>query len=93
MNIPDKCTECAKCCCNLDAKWVEVTFIDSLSIPCYLTQKGDVEPFAMRMVNNRCIALKGKLCSIYENRPTICRTVQPGDAICLSSLLTIKDFD
>jgi Fe-S-cluster containining protein len=38
--------------------------------------------------DGRCIALRGTLgkrvsCGIYRERPTPCRRVQPGDALCL----------
>lgn len=38
--------------------------------------------------NGRCLSLRGALggevsCRIYADRPTPCRSVQPGDALCL----------
>ena len=37
--------------------------------------------------DNRCVALRGALgkatrCAIYRDRPSPCRRVQPGDALC-----------
>ncbi len=45
----------------------------------------------MKMRDNRCVCLSGSLgqsvsCLIYNNRPTICRQVQPGDSICLQAI-------
>jgi len=42
----------------------------------------------LRLTNDgRCVALAGAFgkdvrCQVYSHRPTPCRTVQPGDALC-----------
>ena len=84
------CQRCGACCTNKeDNKWVEVTESDAIRIDPSLLQSGDIETFAMRQREDGCcIALQGDVnslcrCMIYENRPTICRTVQQGDDICL----------
>ncbi len=84
------CQLCGACCANPeDDKWVEVTLEDAKNIPASMLQEGDIQPYAMEQtITGRCVAHVGGVgaenyCSIYENRPAICRTVQPGDAICL----------
>jgi len=86
------CMECGACCTHpVDLKWVEVTKKDAEHIFPHFLQEGDREMYAMKMLVNRCCCLVGTVgksckCAIYDNRPTICRTVQPGDELCLSSL-------
>ena len=91
MKIPNECKGCGACCINKDSKWIEVNLIDSVRIPGEFLQQGDIEPFAMKQTENgRCVCLdKNNNCSIYDIRPTICRTVQKGDSICLNSLAAI----
>jgi Fe-S-cluster containining protein len=89
IQVPNKCEGCGACCAHKgDDKWVEVTAHDALHIPDQFLQPGDIEPFAMRQTSDgRCICLgDDKRCLIYENRPAICRAVQRGDSICLTSL-------
>jgi len=91
LNIIPSCTQCGACCCNPDPKWIEVTSSDVEYLDVRLIQSGDIEPYAMLMLGNRCISLEGEIgcatrCLVYPSRPAICRKVQPGDAICLASL-------
>jgi len=84
------CTSCGACCTNPDPKWVEVTNSDAEHISPDMLQQGDILPYAMKMTDGICCALEGILgaevrCSIYPNRPTICRVVQIGDHICNQS--------
>jgi uncharacterized protein len=44
----------------------------------------------MKMVGGRCAALGGDAlhrfsCSVYEDRPTLCRALEPGGAACLEA--------
>lgn len=86
------CQTCGACCYHrIDDKWIEVTEQDSLSISHDLLQDGDIAKYSMKMRDNRCVCLSGSLgqsvsCLIYNNRPTICRQVQPGDSICLQAI-------
>ncbi len=91
MKIPVECKGCGACCINKDRKWIEVTLTDSIIIPKEFLQPGDIQPFAMKQAEDgRCICLdKYNNCSIYEIRPTICRTVQKEDKICLNSLAAV----
>jgi len=83
------CQKCGACCVNpQDSKWIEVTASDAKNINPFLLQNGDIEPYAMKQTDSgRCIAFIGKVggdcgCSIYSNRPSICKAVQPYDDIC-----------
>lgn len=91
MKLPIDCKGCGACCLNKDNKWIEVTLTDSVRIPKEFLQSGDIELFAMKQTENgRCVCLdKDNNCSIYDIRPTICRTVQKSDSICLDSLAAI----
>jgi Fe-S-cluster containining protein len=93
MILPIKCETCGACCINkFDSKWVEVSNEDSFYINKEYLQEGDILPFAMKQdEKGRCVCLdKNNRCSIYENRPKICRTVQMGDEICIKSLIAAK---
>lgn len=73
--------------------WVEVYDGDELLGRSDLVKKHvvyDPDGVAhLRMAEDgRCLALRGApgrevTCSIYHHRPTPCRVVQPGDALCL----------
>jgi len=83
------CQKCGACCSNpLDPKWIEVTEEDAKHISDDLLQPGDMHKYAMKQnPNGRCVALEGEIgqscgCTIYPNRPAICRAVQPHDNIC-----------
>ncbi len=92
------CVRCGACCCNIDKNraldyrdYVEVEPRDVLRkekklLPIYVVYNEDNQPH-MRMRNNRCIALRGRLgkkvaCEIYAFRPSGCRRVKAGDAEC-----------
>jgi Fe-S-cluster containining protein len=87
-----ECRGCGACCTNSDDwKWIEVTEEDAKLIPEYLLQEGDIEKYAMSQYwAGECICLKNNgECSIYEQRPTICRKVQRGDDVCMAALAQI----
>ena len=68
------CRECGNCCRSLQ---VEFKKSELLSIAKTLGQS--IEAFEKRhmsdgKVNPPCPMLDGKLCSIYENRPEVCRS-------------------
>ena len=82
------CKKCGACCAYKDPKWIEVQNDDAVNIPKDMLQTGDVFDLAMAMGEGRCCALKGEIgkqveCIIYEFRPSICRSVTPGHALCL----------
>ena len=73
--------------------WVEVYDGDEILERADLVRKHIVRDsegvLHLRLADDgRCLALRGALgrevtCTIYRHRPTPCRTVQPGDALCL----------
>lgn len=92
IKIPN-CLECGVCCTHKDdSKWIQVSKDDTHNINREYLNDGDIELFAMKMVDFRCICLEGLVlkdckCIIYDNRPTICREVKPGDDVCIESLV------
>ncbi len=75
------CSTCAACCCQL-----EVMLITDTGVPERFIETdewgGDV---MARLDDGWCAALDrdSMLCSIYENRPLICREFEMGEADCL----------
>jgi Fe-S-cluster containining protein len=75
------------------AWWVEVRDDDVILGRADLVKKHVVRDAAgvphLRIASDgRCLALRGALgkdveCGIYHHRPSPCRKVQPGDALCL----------
>ena len=88
------CQKCGACCLSkTDNKWIEVSEEDAKNIDPSLLQEGDIEKYAMKQTDQGiCAALKGNVklfcwCSIYENRPLICRKIQPKDNVCMTAKL------
>lgn len=82
-----KCTGCGECCTGSPGYvWVSPTEADAiakrLGIPVeefikkYTRRVGDRLSLTERLRNKKydCVFLEGKRCSIYEDRPTQCRT-------------------
>ena len=75
------------------ADWVEIAATDHLLERADLVRKHvtyDIHgvPHLRLAPDGRCLALRGALgrdvaCTIYGERPTPCRKVQPGDRLCL----------
>ena len=68
------CTQCANCCRSL-----QIEFQKSELHAIAKTLSQSIEAFEKQsmsegMVNPPCPMLNGKLCSIYENRPEVCRS-------------------
>jgi Fe-S-cluster containining protein len=73
--------------------WVEIADDDAILKHADLVRKHVVRdaegvPHLRLAPDGRCIALRGALghrveCTIYRDRPTPCRRVQPGDPRCL----------
>ena len=68
------CKQCANCCRSLHAE-----FKKSELLHIAMTLGQSIEVFEKQFmsegeVNPPCPMLDGKLCSIYENRPEVCRT-------------------
>jgi Fe-S-cluster containining protein len=72
--------------------WVEIAEDDRILERVDLTRKHVVRdaagvPHLRLAADGRCLALRGALgrdtrCAIYADRPSPCRRVQPGDALC-----------
>jgi Fe-S-cluster containining protein len=72
--------------------WVEVAEDDRLLRRADLVRKhvvrdADGVPHLRLAADGRCLALRGAVgrdvsCAIYNDRPSPCRRVQPGDALC-----------
>jgi len=75
------------------AYWVEIAEDDAILGRADLVRKhvvhdGDGVPHLRIVDDGRCLALRGAVgkqvgCTIYHHRPSPCRTVQPGDELCL----------
>ena len=81
---------------NRDAEfpwWVEIAATDQLLeraelVRTLVIRDAEGVPHLRLAPDGRCLALRRSLegrtsCAIYPDRPTPCRTVQPGDALCL----------
>lgn len=93
------CNTCGACCINLPSNraegfvaWVEIADDDRIlarpDLVARLVHEIDGVPHLKLAPDGRCAALRGALgrstrCSIYRDRPSPCRTVQPGDELCL----------
>jgi len=87
-----ECTECGACCFSSLPTYARVLGDDHARLAdaaerltvfhgnrCYL-----------RLVDGRCAALRVEggrfLCSVYERRPEVCRSLAPGSAECLAEI-------
>jgi Fe-S-cluster containining protein len=74
------------------ASWVEIEDGDNILSPADLVKKlvvrdADGVPHLCLAADGRCMALRGApgrdvRCAIYSDRPSPCRRVQAGDALC-----------
>ncbi|MDT3735945.1 MAG: YkgJ family cysteine cluster protein [Denitratisoma sp.] len=81
--IPD-CVACGGCCAWSETWPVLMGEGDGAGIPDDLI---DVEQWRMQSWGHRCAALEGELgcrvrCTVYENRPLVCREFQAGSDDC-----------
>lgn len=76
------CSNCQACCCRL-----EVMLISNTGVPAHLiaTDAWGGEVMARRD-DGWCAALDREtlMCTIYENRPTICRDFEMGEHECVT---------
>ena len=81
--VPD-CQSCGACCAF---SWEWPAFIgpgDGEDIPAHMVEDG-----RMRCHGDRCVALAGRLgvdvhCTVYADRPLVCREFTAGDDECLA---------
>jgi Fe-S-cluster containining protein len=81
------CLRCGACCAffRVAFHWSEAEGVTGGNVPLALTEKLDPHRLAMRGTNAakpRCVALVGVVghvahCGVYEQRPSVCREVQP----------------
>jgi Fe-S-cluster containining protein len=88
-----ECLRCGACCFSRGERYVPVTG------SCHQRLGDDAESLTqffgnrcfMRMQDDHCAALhitaEGRyVCSVYERRPEVCRTLERGGASCLAEL-------
>jgi len=81
------CISCGACCAHYRAAfyWAEADDTEGGTVPVELTDRLDLHRRVMKGTNRpqpRCIALHGEIgrcvsCTIYEQRPSICREFFP----------------
>ena len=79
------CLRCGACCTVFRASfyWAEADDATRGGVPAALTARAGALRRAMRRrPDGRCVALRGKpgrrvCCSIYERRPSVCRSFEP----------------
>ena len=94
--MPLDCIKCGACCCYSDT-W-----------PQFQTDESDTSGVTEELINgselrmkcngDRCIALKGTLfesvsCSIYKNRPLVCREFLADTKICKKVRNWVKNLE
>ena len=78
-----RCSACQACCCRLEVMIISDTGVPQRYID---TDEWGSEVMA-RLDDGWCAALNRDtlMCSIYENRPWICRALQMGSDECISA--------
>jgi uncharacterized protein len=81
------CQSCGACC-SYSANWPRFTIEDDAALNLIPSALVNERLCGMRCEGERCCALEGKVgdataCRIYEVRPEVCRTCQPGDTECI----------
>jgi Fe-S-cluster containining protein len=66
-------------------------------IPASVGRESEPKRF-MKMTHGRCIALSTVtpnrfLCTVYEDRPVLCRALEPGSAACLEARARMNVFE
>ncbi len=76
------CSNCQACCCSSEVRIISETGVPDQHI--YVDQYGNES--MLRLDDGWCSALDRNtlLCSIYENRPWICREFEMGSYECIS---------
>lgn len=68
------CTECANCCRSLQMEFERHELHTIAKTLGQSIEAFEMQSMSDEKVNPPCPMLKGKLCSIYENRPGVCRS-------------------
>ncbi|MBL4631023.1 MAG: YkgJ family cysteine cluster protein [Paraglaciecola sp.] len=76
------CANCQACCCSLEVMLISDTGVPDQHI--YVDKHGSET--MLRLDDGRCSALDRDtlMCSIYENRPWICREFEMGSYECIN---------
>ena len=89
INIGDMSALCQSCgaCCSYDASWPRFSLESEAEIARIPETLVDPKGSGMRCEGVRCAALTGKVgeataCSIYDQRPLVCRDCVAGDDAC-----------
>lgn len=90
------CTKCGACCSTdpLCDSYVDATPQEAALIPAeHLLERGPHGWYPLRVKKDRqghtvCVAFRGVIgyranCSIYNNRPAMCKELEPGSEACL----------
>ncbi len=80
------CQTCGACC-EYSADWPRFTLESDATLALIPEKFIAANLSGMRCLGDRCSALSGTVgtataCTIYANRPEVCRTCQPGDDAC-----------
>lgn len=83
---PSPCNACGACC-SYSAEWPRFTIEDDDTLDRLPRELVDDSLSRMRCHGARCSALVGAVgiattCSVYDDRPEVCRECQPGDEAC-----------
>ncbi|WJG11208.1 YkgJ family cysteine cluster protein [Aliiglaciecola sp. LCG003] len=79
---PISCSNCQACCCRL-----EVMLITDTGVPDYFVAEDKWGSMTMKRLDDGwCAALDRDtmMCTIYQNRPLICREFEMGEYECIS---------
>jgi Fe-S-cluster containining protein len=84
--VQSPCNACGACC-SYAADWPRFTLEDDADIARLPPELVSDTMSGMRCDGARCCALLGKVgvatsCSVYAQRPDVCRACQPGDEAC-----------
>ena len=87
LTIADNPCQACGACCATSANWPRFSTEDDEALARIPLQLVNARGSGMRCDGHRCAALKGKVgeatsCSIYAERPEVCRTCMPGDDEC-----------
>jgi Fe-S-cluster containining protein len=82
ISVEVTCSNCRACCCSL-----EVMIISDTGVPEQHIHVDDYGSETMlRLDDGRCSALdrESLMCTIYENRPWVCREFEMGSFECIN---------
>lgn len=68
------CTQCANCCRSLQLEFKGAELHTIANTLGHSLEQFEKKYMSEGMLNPPCPMLKGNLCSIYENRPEVCRS-------------------